>query len=85
MGLVRKTISVTDEQDAWVKAEVESGAYTNDSEVHRDAIKQVKQWKEKRAWLEKEIRKGMESPVINQTIPEIIAELKDELKASGDL
>jgi antitoxin ParD1/3/4 len=32
MGTVRKTITVTDQQDNWIKAQIEAGHYTNDSE-----------------------------------------------------
>jgi len=36
---VRKTITLTAQQDAWVKSQVESGKYTNDSEIIRDLIR----------------------------------------------
>ena len=39
MGTVRKTITVTDQQDCWIKAQIEAGHYTNDSEYIRDLIR----------------------------------------------
>ncbi len=39
MATVRKTITVTDQQDAWIKSQIESGNYTNDSEIIRDLIR----------------------------------------------
>lgn len=39
MGTKRKTISVTEHQDNWIKAQIESGGYTNDSEYIRDLIR----------------------------------------------
>ncbi|MDA0248742.1 MAG: type II toxin-antitoxin system ParD family antitoxin [Proteobacteria bacterium] len=39
MGTVRKTITLTDQQDKWVKAQIEAGHYTNDSEYIRDLIR----------------------------------------------
>ena len=39
MGTVRKTITLTDQQDGWVKAQVDAGHYTNDSEYIRDLIR----------------------------------------------
>lgn len=36
---MRKTITLTDQQDAWIKAQIESGGYTNDSELIRDLIR----------------------------------------------
>ncbi|MCV6575110.1 MAG: type II toxin-antitoxin system ParD family antitoxin [Cohaesibacter sp.] len=39
MALVKKTINVTDQQEAWIKAQIESGNYGNDSELFRDLIR----------------------------------------------
>ena len=39
MGVVRKTITLTDQQDNWVKAQISAGHYTNDSEYIRDLIR----------------------------------------------
>lgn len=39
MATVRKTITLTDKQDSWIKAQIEAGHYTNDSEYIRDLIR----------------------------------------------
>jgi antitoxin ParD1/3/4 len=39
VGTVRKTITLTDKQDGWIKAQIEAGRYTNDSEYIRDLIR----------------------------------------------
>lgn len=39
MGTTRKTITVTDQQDKWIKAQVAAGQFTNDSEYVRDLIR----------------------------------------------
>ncbi len=39
MGIVRKTITLTEQQDHWVKAQISAGHYTNDSEYIRDLIR----------------------------------------------
>ena len=39
MGTVRKTITLTDKQDGWIKAQIDAGHYTNDSEYIRDLIR----------------------------------------------
>lgn len=39
MGAVRKTITLTEQQDAWISAQVKAGLYTNDSEAIRDLIR----------------------------------------------
>lgn len=39
MATVRKTITLTDAQDDWIKAQIISGDYTDDSEYLRDLIR----------------------------------------------
>ena len=39
MSTVRKTITLTRKQDEWIKVQIESGDYTNDSECIRDLIR----------------------------------------------
>jgi antitoxin ParD1/3/4 len=39
MGTTRKTITVTDQQDEWIKAQIVAGDFTNDSEYVRDLIR----------------------------------------------
>lgn len=37
MATVRKTITLTDQQDNWTKAQIAAGHYTNDSEYIRNS------------------------------------------------
>ncbi|PUA18939.1 type II toxin-antitoxin system ParD family antitoxin [Glaciimonas sp. PCH181] len=39
MGTIRKTITLTDTQDGWIKSQIAAGGYTNDSEYIRDLIR----------------------------------------------
>ena len=39
MAMTRKTITITDQMNNWVKGQVESGKYGNDSEYFRDLIR----------------------------------------------
>ena len=39
MGTTRKTITVTDQQDKWIKAQIDGGDFVNDSEYIRDLIR----------------------------------------------
>lgn len=39
MAIVRKTVTLTRQQDEWIKAQIEAGRYTNDSEYLRDLIR----------------------------------------------
>ena len=43
MATVRKTITLTDKQDSWIKTQIDAGHYTNDSEIIRDLIRREKE------------------------------------------
>ena len=38
--MVKKSISVTDQQDGWIKAQIKSGHFGNESEVIRELIRE---------------------------------------------
>ena len=40
MPMVKKSISVTDQQDIWIKAQIDTGHYGNESEVVRELIRE---------------------------------------------
>ena len=40
MGMIKKSISITNQQDGWIKAQIESGHYGNESEVIRELIRE---------------------------------------------
>ena len=40
MAMVKKSISVTDQQDSWIKAQIKTGRYGNESEVVRELIRE---------------------------------------------
>ena len=39
MTTIRKTITLTDQQDKWIKSRVSSGDFTNESEFIRDLLR----------------------------------------------
>lgn len=43
MATVRKTITLTAQQDAWIAAKIAAGSYTNDSEAIRDLIRRAQE------------------------------------------
>ncbi|MBA55490.1 MAG: type II toxin-antitoxin system ParD family antitoxin [Pseudomonadales bacterium] len=40
MAMVKKSITVTDQQDSWIKTQIEMGHYGNESEVVRELIRE---------------------------------------------
>lgn len=43
MATVRKTITLTEQQNIWIADQIEAGRYTNDSEAIRDLIRREQQ------------------------------------------
>ena len=39
MATVRKTVTFTEQQDKWIKARIEAGEFTNDSEYLRNLVR----------------------------------------------
>jgi antitoxin ParD1/3/4 len=39
VGTKRKTITITENQDNWIKSQISAGEFTNDSEYIRDLIR----------------------------------------------
>ena len=61
MSMNRKTITLTDQQAGWVKAQIESGHFGNDSEYIRDLIRRDQQAKERLAMLRQALAEGESS------------------------
>jgi len=81
MGTVRKTITLTDKQEQWVKAQIASGDYTNDSEYFRDLVRRDQERGTKLEALRDAVRDGLESGVSKRTVGEIWAEAEARYKS----
>lgn len=61
MSMHRKTITLTEQQNDWVKVQIESGHFGNDSEYIRDLIRRDQQAKERLATLRQALAEGESS------------------------
>ena len=82
MGNVRKTITLTDQQDQWIKARVTAGDFANDSEYVRELIRRDQ---ERYKTLKAAIQEGLDSGVSDKTIPTIMEEVETRLRDDGRL
>ncbi len=74
MGTIRKTITLTDKQEEWVKAQIEGGDYTSDSEYFRDLVRRDQERSRELQKLKGAIQEGLESGISERTVGEIWAE-----------
>lgn len=72
MSTTRKTITVTDQQDSWIKAQIAAGAFTNDSEYIRDLIRRDQADKAELAAIRTALIEGEESGTSDRTPDDII-------------
>ena len=71
MATTRKTITLSEQQDAWVKLRIDAGDYTNDSEYVRDLIRRDQEQSAKFQALKQAIQQGLASGVSRQGLKEI--------------
>ena len=84
MAMVKKSISVTNQQDSWIKAQIETGYFGNESEVIRELIRE-RQTREQETPAEIEaIRKalieGEKSGFSDRSVDEIWVEARQRHK-----
>ncbi len=89
MAMVKKSITVTDQQNDWIKARIASGHYGNESEVLRELIRE-KQIQEQEIPAEIEairakLIEAEKSGFIDKSRDEILAGFKGRLQKNGEL
>lgn len=87
--MVKKSISVTDHQNNWIKAQIKTGHFGNESEVVRELIRE-RQIQERETPSEIEairakLIKAEQSGFTDKTAEEILVEIKYELGRNGEL
>ena len=85
MPMVKKSISVTDQQNSWIKAQIKTGHYGNESEVVRELIRE-RQLRDQETPAEIEairaaLVEGEESGFSNRSVDEIWEDARQRHKA----
>ena len=78
MPMQRKTITVTKQQDAWIKSEIDSGKYGNDSEYLRELIRLDQEHKQKIAVLRSALIEGEKSGISKRSMDDILKGAKKD-------
>lgn len=85
MSTIRKTLTFTDQQDLWIKSQIEAGDFTNESEYIRHLIRQDQERKSKFQDLKTAIQEGIDSGVSTKSFSDILKKVEVQLKADGKL
>ncbi len=83
MGTTRKTITLTDQQDQWIKAQIAAGEYTNDSEYIRDLVRRDQEQNAKFRALKATIQEGLDSGISNKTVRDVWEEAEARYRAKN--
>lgn len=81
MALVKKSITVTDRQERWIRAQIESGEYGNDSEYFHDLIRRDQEQNARYRALKEAIQDGLDSGLSDRTVGEVWAEAEQRHRA----
>ncbi len=81
MPLVKKSITVTDRQESWIRSQIESGEYGSDSEYFRDLIRRDQEQNARFRALKQAIQDGLHSDVGEKTVNQIWAEAEQRHRA----
>jgi len=85
MATVRKTVTFTEQQDKWIKAQIEAGEFTNDSEYLRNLVRLDQANNTKFLSLKSKLMEGLESGVGTKSLPEIMKEVETRMRENGRL
>lgn len=81
MALVKKSVTVTDRQEQWIRAQIASGEYGSDSEYVRDLIRRDQEQNSAFRTLKAAIQDGLASGESDKTVREIWAEAEQRYRA----
>ncbi len=85
MGTTRKTITVTEQQDSWIKARIAAGGFTNDSEYIRDLIRRDQAGQADIDAIRAALIEGEESGTSDRTPDDIINAVIEKRRKNGTL
>ena len=71
MGVIRKSITFTDQQDVYIKSLIKKGLYTNDSEYIRDIIRKDQEHRKNDIDLHDALLNGIESGLSDEDVDSI--------------
>ena len=77
MPMQRKTITVTEQQESWIKSQIDSGKYGNDSEYLRELIRLDQEHKNKIAVLRSALIEGEKSGITDRSMADILNDAKE--------
>jgi len=77
--MARQSISFTEPNDKWLKAQVDSQEYSSKSELVNDLIRQARNQQKQIDWVRAKLEKAEKSGFTDATKEQILAQSKSDL------
>ena len=85
MPMLKKTYSITETLDQYVSQRIKSGEYATDSEYVRELIRRDQEENREIAYIRSKLSKAEQSGFTEKNRDQILADIKERARASGDL
>ncbi|MFT5665582.1 MAG: antitoxin ParD1/3/4 [Gammaproteobacteria bacterium] len=85
MPMVKKTYSITETLDQYVKGRIKSGEYATDSEYLRELIRRDQEENKEIAYIRSKLIKAEKSGFTDKSRDQILSEIKERAHQNGDL
>ena len=85
MPMIKKSITVTDQQESWIQAQLATGNYATDSEIVREALREKQMRMHEAEQIRTALIEAEQNDFRSQNKEEIRQEFIDEMKRDGTL
>lgn len=85
MAMMRKTITIPDAMEEWVKTQIKNGRYGNDSEYFRDLIRRDQERRLNEEHLRGLIKDSLDSGVSEASVLDIKQRVESRLRDNGKI
>jgi antitoxin ParD1/3/4 len=85
MAMVKKSITVTGEQEKWIQAQMAAGHYGTDSELIREALREKQQHTAEIEAIRAALIEGENSGISDRTPNQIIQAVIERKRKNGEL
>ncbi len=85
MPMVKKSVSITDQQEQWIQAQMQTGNYATDSELVREALREKQMRTDEIEAIRAKLIAAEKGGFTSLTAEQILEKSKKELRRNGEL
>ena len=85
MAMVKKSITVTEQQDSWMQGQMATGQYATDSELIREALREKEMRMAEIEQIRAKLIRAEQSGFVDRTAEEMLADFKEKARQDGKL